>query len=181
MSRIGSQPIPLPPDVEVKIQDNQVTVKGPKGDISNTFYPDLTVSLEDGNLLVSRPTDGRFHRSLHGLTRALLANMVTGVSRGFTKALTVVGVGYRANMERDNLALQVGFSHRVEITPLPGVTISVEGNNRILVDGIDKQKVGQVAAHIRAVRPPDRYKGKGIRYADEEVRLKPGKRAARTA
>ncbi len=181
MSRIGRQPIPLPPNVEVKIDGSQVAVKGPKGELSGTFHPDMATSVEDGNLLVSRPSDIRLHRSLHGLTRTLLANMVTGVSQGFKKTLMIVGVGYRAQMEGDKLILQVGFSHRVEVAPPPGISITVEGNNQIHVDGIDKQKVGQVAAHIRAVRPPDRYKGKGIRYSGEVVRLKPGKRAATKA
>ena len=180
MSRIGRQPIPVPSDIQVQIEGNQVTVKGPKGELSGAFHPDLTTSLEEGSLVVSRPSDGRMHRSLHGLTRTLLANMVAGVGQGFTKSLAVVGVGYRAQMENDTLVLQVGFSHRVEIKPPPGITITVEGNNRINVEGIDKQQVGQVAAHIRAVRPPDRYKGKGVRYVDEVVRLKPGKRAAKT-
>ncbi len=180
MSRVGRQPIPVPSNVEVQIEGNQVRVKGPKGELSDSFHPDLTTSLEDGMLVVTRPTDERSHRSLHGLTRTLLANMVTGVSEGFRKTLTIVGVGYRAQMEKDRLVLQVGFSHRVEITAPPEITISVEGNNRIHVDGVDKQKVGQVAAQIRAVRRPDRYKGKGIRYEGEVVRLKPGKRAIRT-
>ena len=181
MSRVGKQPIPVPPQVEVKIDGSQVTVKGPRGELIDTFHPDMVASLEGDNLVVSRPSDLRQHRSLHGLTRTLLANMVTGVSQGFRKTLTIVGVGYRAQMEKDKLVLQVGFSHRVEITPPPGIAITLEGNNQINVEGIDKQSVGQTAAHIRAVRPPDRYKGKGIRYANEVVRLKPGKRAAAKA
>ncbi|MFQ5933083.1 MAG: 50S ribosomal protein L6 [Dehalococcoidia bacterium] len=180
MSRVGKQPIPLPSSVKVQIDGSGITVTGPKGELSATFHPDLTTTLEDGVLKVTRPSDGREHRSLHGLTRTLLANMVTGVSEGFRKTLDIVGVGYRAQMDGGTLVLQVGFSHRVEVKPPPDVTVSVEGNNRIHVDGIDKQRVGEMAAQIRAVRPPDRYKGKGVRYTDEVVRLKPGKRAIRT-
>lgn len=161
------------------MMDNKhITVTGPRGELSYTHHPDLTVSREDGRLLVTRPTDQREHRSLHGLTRTLIANMVQGVSEGFTKGLMLVGVGYRAQMEGDKLALQVGFSHRVEIAPPEGITLSVEGNDRIFVSGINKEQVGQVAAKIRRIRPPDAYKGKGIRYVNEQVRLKPGKRAA---
>ena len=181
MSRIGRKPIPIPSDVEVKIEKERVAVKGPKGELSYDFHRDLSVAQEDGSVVVSRPSDGRVHRSLHGLTRTLIANMVTGVSQGFTKSLSIVGVGYRAQWEGNSLVLQVGFSHRVEISPPPGISITVEGTNQINVEGIDKQQVGQMAARIRAVRPPDRYKGKGIRYLGEEVRLKPGKRAATTA
>ncbi|MEE9248358.1 MAG: 50S ribosomal protein L6 [Dehalococcoidia bacterium] len=181
MSRIGRKPIPIPSDVEVKIEKDRVLVKGPKGELFYDFNPNLSVSQEDGFVVVSRPGDGRVYRSLHGLTRTLIANMVTGVTQGFTKSLGIVGVGYRAQWEGNSLVLQVGFSHRVEISPPPGISITVEGNNRINVEGIDKQQVGQIAAEIRAVRPPDRYKGKGIRYLGEEVRLKPGKRAVTTA
>ena len=180
MSRIGKQPIPVPSGVDVQIQESTVTVKGPRGELVLDINPDLTASLDDGALVVARPTDGRQHRSLHGLTRTLLANMVTGVSAGFRKTLTIVGVGYRGQMEDNTLILQVGYSHRVEIPSPPDITIEIEGNNRIHVGGIDKQRVGQVAAEIRAVRRPDKYKGKGIRYENEVVRLKPGKRAART-
>lgn len=178
MSRIGKQPITIPAGVDIVMDNEHITVTGPRGELSYTHHPDLTVSREDGRLLVTRPTDQREHRSLHGLTRTLIANMVHGVSQGFTKGLMLVGVGYRAQMEGDNLVLQVGFSHRVEIAPPEGITLSVEGNDRISVSGIDKEQVGQIAAKIRRIRPPDAYKGKGIRYANEQVRLKPGKRAA---
>ncbi len=171
----------MPPGVEMNIQGDNVRVKGPKGELSSTIHADITASLDNGTVVVTRPSDERAHRSLHGLTRTLLANMVTGVSQGFRKTLTIVGVGYRAQMEDSNLVLQVGFSHRVELTPPEGISITVEGNNRIHVEGIDKQKVGQVAANIRTVRPPDRYKGKGVRYENELVRIKPGKRAIKTA
>ena len=181
MSRIGKQPILIPSGVQVAIDDSLITVKGSRGELSYQHHPDLSVSNEDGALTVSRPSDNRMHRSLHGLTRTLIANMIAGVSNGFTKNLTIVGVGYRAQLEDKVLVLQVGYSHRVEITPPEGITINVEGNNRITVEGIDKQRVGQIAAEIRRVRPPDAYKGKGIRYTNEEVRLKPGKRAATTA
>ena len=178
MSRIGKQPIAIPSGVEIVMENSHITVTGPRGQLSYTHHPDLAVSRDDGNLLVSRPTDQREHRSLHGLTRTLIANMVHGVSEGFTKGLMLVGVGYRAQMDGDTLVLQVGFSHRVEVAPPEGITLSVEGNDRIFVSGIDKEQVGQVAAKIRRIRPPDAYKGKGIRYAGEYVRLKPGKRAA---
>ena len=180
MSRIGREPIPVPSNVEVNIKGNEVRVKGPKGELSGTIHADITASIDDGTVVVTRPSDEGPHRSLHGLTRTLLANMVAGVSEGFRKTLTIVGVGYRAQMEGSNLVLQVGFSHRVEMAPPEGVTVTVEGNNRIHIEGIDKQKVGQVAANIRAVRPPDRYKGKGVRYENEVVRIKPGKRAIKT-
>lgn len=178
MSRIGKQPITIPSGVEVVMDNSLITVTGPRGRLSYTHHPDLAVSRDDGRLTVTRPTDQREHRSLHGLTRTLIANMVQGVSEGFTKGLMLVGVGYRAQMDGDKLVLQVGFSHRVEIDPPEGITLSMEGNDRIFVNGIDKEQVGQVAAKIRRIRPPDAYKGKGIRYANEQVRLKPGKRAA---
>ena len=178
MSRIGKQPIAIPSGVDVVMESSHITVKGPRGELSYTHHPDLTVSRDDGHLLVTRPTDQREHRSLHGLTRTLIANMVHGVSEGFTKGLMLVGVGYRAQMDGETLVLQVGFSHRVEVAPPDGITLSVEGNDRIFVSGIDKEQVGQVAAKIRRIRPPDAYKGKGIRYVGEHVRLKPGKRAA---
>lgn len=179
MSRIGRQPIPVPSGVDIQIQESTVTVKGPKGELALDINPDLIASLDNGTLVVTRPTDERRHRSLHGLTRTLLANMVAGVSTGFRKTLTIVGVGYRAQMEGTTLVLRVGYSHQVEMPQPSDLTIELEGNNRIHVAGIDKQRVGQFAAEIRAVRPPDKYKGKGIRYENEVVRLKPGKRAAR--
>ena len=175
MSRIGKAPIDIPPGMVVNIKGNEVTVTGPKGELSRRFNPDIKIKLDDNTLRVTRPSDGREHRSLHGLTRTLLANMVAGVSQGFEKELEIVGVGYRAEMSAGKLVLRVGYSHLVEILPLTGVTIAVEGANKIKVTGIDKEAVGQMAAEIRAVRPPDAYKGKGIRYAGELVRLKAGK------
>lgn len=175
MSRIGRMPIPLPQGVEVEIKGNEVWVKGPKGELSRSFNPAIAISLNEGTLTVSRPSDDRIHRSLHGLTRSLLANMVEGVSKGFQKNLELVGVGYRAQKVGEKVVLQVGYSHPVEITPLSGVSVVVVEAQRLSVQGIDKELVGDVAAKIRAVRPPDHYKGKGIRYAGERVRLKPGK------
>jgi large subunit ribosomal protein L6 len=168
-------PIPLPQGVEVKIKGSEVSVKGPKGELSRCFNPAIAISLNDGTITVSRPSDNRTHRSLHGLTRSLLANMVEGVSKGFQKDLELVGVGYRAQMVGEKVVIQVGYSHPVEVIPPLGVSVVVVGPQRISVQGIDKEVVGDVAAKIRAVRPPDHYKGKGIRYAGERVRLKPGK------
>ena len=175
MSRIGRMPIAVPPGVKVNIKGGDVTVTGPKGELSRNFSPEMAITLEDNTLRVSRPSDSRQHRSRHGLTRTLLANMVEGVTRGFEKTLEIVGVGYRAEKAGDNLVLRVGFSHQPNISPLPGTSLAVEGANKIKVTGIDKEAVGQMAAKIRAIRPPDAYKGKGIRYAGETVRIKPGK------
>lgn len=175
MSRIGKALIDVPPGVVVNIKGNAVTITGPKGELCRLFSPDMSITLDDNTLIVSRPSDSRQHRSLHGLTRSLLANMVKGVSQGFEKELEIVGVGYRAEKSGDKLVLRVGYSHMVEISPPPGVSLAVEGTNKIRVTGIDKEAVGQMAAEIRAVRPPDAYKGKGIRYAGETVRLKAGK------
>ncbi len=175
MSRVGQMPIAVPQGVSVKIENDEVSVSGAKGELRRRFNPDMSITLDDDSLMVSRPSDGREHRSLHGLTRSLLANMVEGVTNGFEKTLEIVGVGYRAQKAEDKLVLNVGFSHPVEVTPLPGVSLAIEGANRIKVTGIDKESVGEMAARIRAIRPPDAYKGKGIRYAGELVRLKPGK------
>ena len=175
MSRIGKAPIDVPPGVVVDIKGKKVTVTGPKGELKRTFSPDMSINLDSNILSVSRPSDNREHRSLHGLTRSLLANMVKGVSQGFEKELEIVGVGYKAEKSGEKMILRVGYSHIVEISPPSGVSLAVEGVNKIKVMGIDKEKVGQMAAEIRAVRPPDAYKGKGIRYAGEVVRLKPGK------
>lgn len=175
MSRIGRMPIPLPQGVEVEIKGSEVSVKGPKGELSRSFNLAIAISLNDGTITVSRPSDNRIHRSLHGLTRSLLANMVEGVSKGFQKDLELVGVGYRAQMLGEKVVLQVGYSHPVEINPPPGVSLVVVGAQRISVQGIDKELVGDVAAKIRALKPPDHYKGKGVRYVGERVRLKPGK------
>ncbi len=179
MSRIGSNPIPVPSGVEVKIAGSQVSVKGPKGSLQQAFNTSMKISNEDGTLKVERPSDEREHRALHGLTRSLLANMVTGVSDGFVRTLDLVGVGYRAQQNGPGITLNVMFSHVVNIDPAPGVELEVEGANKIHVRGIDKQQVGQLAAQIRAVRPPNVYTGKGIRYTGEAVRLKPGKSARR--
>lgn len=176
MSRIGRMPILIPDGVTVDIKNTHVTVKGPKGELSKTFHPDMSIVLRDGQILVTRPSDAPFHRSLHGLTRALLANMVKGVTEGFRKELEIRGVGYRAQMQGGNLILQVGYSHPVKIEPPPGITITVEkGYKHVTVEGIDKELVGEVAAKIRAVRKPEPYKGKGIRYVGEWVRHKAGK------
>jgi large subunit ribosomal protein L6 len=175
MSRVGRMPIAVPAGVKVTIKQDRVTVTGPKGELERRFNPEMSITLKDNILTVSRPDDSREHRSLHGLTRSLLANMVQGVSGGFEKTLEIVGVGYRAEKAGDKLLLRVGFSHPVEVTPLPGVSLEVEGNNRIKVSGINKEDVGEMAAEIRAIRPPDAYKGKGVRYAGEVVRLKAGK------
>ena len=175
MSRIGRMPVTVPPSVTVTIKKNKVTVAGPKGELSRDFNPDMSITIHDNSLKVSRPSDNTVHRSLHGLTRSLLANMVTGVSNGFEKSLEIVGVGYRAEKAGDKLTIRVGHSHPVEITPLPDISLATEGTNRIKVAGINKEAVGEMAARIRAIRPPDAYKGKGIRYTGEVVRLKPGK------
>ncbi|MFH1559891.1 MAG: 50S ribosomal protein L6 [Chloroflexota bacterium] len=179
MSRIGNKPIPIPRDVQVEIEGTRVVVTGSKGALAQSFNPDISILREGDVLRVTRPTDNRQHRALHGLTGALLANMVTGVSQGYRRTLDLVGAGYRAQQSGESIVLQVGYSHPVEITPLPEVALSVEGNNRIHVDGIDKQAVGEMAARIRRVRRPNAYTGKGIRFADERVRLKPGKAAGR--
>jgi large subunit ribosomal protein L6 len=168
-------PVVLPPQVEVRIEGTRVTVKGPRGELSRDFSPDMAIHLSDGQITVSRPSDRPQHRSLHGLTRSLLANMVTGVSGGFIKMLELQGVGYRAQMKGPKLILQVGYSRPVEVEPPEGITFTVEGTNRVVVQGINRELVGQVAADIRAVRPPEPYKGKGIRYQGERVRRKAGK------
>jgi large subunit ribosomal protein L6 len=175
MSRIGSLPIDIPQGTEVKIERSEVMVKGSKGELRRRFHPDISVALKDQRLIVARPSDSKVHRSLHGLTRSLLANMVTGVSEGFEKVLEINGVGYRAQKTGDKLLLQVGYTNTVEFPPPPGISITVEGTNRIRVAGIDKELIGETAARIRAVRPPDSYKGKGIKYFGEVIRLKPGK------
>lgn len=175
MSRVGRMPITVPEGVEVNIRKNRVTVTGPKGKLQRNLHPDMSITLDNNTLTVSRPSDSREHRSMHGLTRSLLANMVEGVDKGFERGLEIVGVGYRAEKVEDNLVFRVGFSHPVEISPLPGVSLNVEGGTRIKVTGIEREVVGEMAARIRAIRPPDAYKGKGIRYAGETVRLKAGK------
>lgn len=176
MSRIGKQPVPLPEKVQVKIDGTDVEVKGPRGTLTQTFHPDMTIKEEDGQLIVERPTDQRHHRALHGLTRALLSNMVTGVTEGFRKVLEVHGVGYSAQMQGQDLLMKLGFSHDVIVEPPEDVSFQVEDRGTtIIVDGNDKQVVGQIAANIRGWRPPEPYKGKGIRYRGEYVRRKAGK------
>lgn len=180
MSRIGKQPIPIPGGVTVTLgaadrSGTPCTVKGPKGELSHTVHPNVRVTLDGDMLIVTRPSDTPAHRSLHGLTRALLYNMVVGVTDGFRKTLQIVGTGYRAQLQGQSLVLSVGFSHTVELAPLEGVEFEVETPTRIHVSGIDKQAVGQQAALVRQVRPPEPYKGKGIRYENEVVRRKAGK------
>ncbi len=177
MSRIGRMPIPIPAGVRVDIEGNRVTVTGAKGTLSREFHPDMEIRLEDGKLRVYRPTDQQHHKALHGLTRALLNNMIVGVSEGFKKQLEVQGVGYRVDLQGDgSLLLQLGFSHPVRIFPPQGIRFEVDPRTKVItVSGADKEQVGQVAANIRAWRPPEPYKGKGIRYVDEPVRRKAGK------
>jgi large subunit ribosomal protein L6 len=175
MSRIGKMPIAMPSGVTVTIKGAHISVKGPKGELSRPVPAEMLVKMEDGKVTVSRPSDSQKHRAYHGLTRTIIANMVEGVSKGFEKTLDIVGVGYRAEKSGEKINLRVGLSHIVEVKPLPGITLAVEGTNKIKVSGINKEVVGEMAANIRAIRPPDHYKGKGIRYTGEVVRLKPGK------
>jgi len=177
MSRIGRQPITIPSGVEVGVDGSRVSVKGPRGTLEQTFHADMRIVMEDGTVRVERPTDERLHRSLHGLTRTLLANMVEGVTNGFAKRLEIVGVGYRAALKGSDLELQVGYSHPVTFRPPDGIEFEVPAANRVTVRGIDKQLVGEVAAEIRKIRKPEPYKGKGIRYEGEYVRKKAGKAA----
>jgi large subunit ribosomal protein L6 len=176
MSRIGKKPVPIPEGVNITIEGSTVTVKGPKGELTRSFDPDMTIKKDDGTLVVERPDDQRHHRALHGLTRALLSNMVVGVSEGFEKRLLIVGTGYRAEMEGDALKLNLGFSHDILVVPPEGITFEVEDRGRLMiVRGYDRELVGQVAADIRKLRPPEPYKGKGVRYVGEYVRQKAGK------
>ncbi|MDR3254888.1 MAG: 50S ribosomal protein L6 [Synergistaceae bacterium] len=175
MSRIGRKPIPLPKGVDVKIDPGEVTVKGTKGLLSFGILPSITVSLSDGVLSVARANDQKNIRAAHGMTRAILSNMIVGVSQGFEKVLEIIGVGYRAQMQGKNLVLALGFSHPVEIVPPDGIELAVDGPTKVIIRGIDKQLVGQTAANIRGYRPPEPYKGKGIRYSGEYVIRKAGK------
>ena len=177
MSRIGRAPIPIPDGVSVDIAGQKVTVTGPKGELRHTVVEPIRVNQEDGNLVVTRPTDRGPHRALHGLSRSLVANMVEGVSDGFERQLEIVGVGYRAQLRGTALELAVGYSHPVTIQPPEGISFAVPAPTQVVVSGIDKQAVGEITAQIRGVRPPEPYKGKGIRYAGEVVRRKVGKRA----
>jgi large subunit ribosomal protein L6 len=175
MSRIGKQPIPIPSGVEVQVAASRVSVKGSKGSLALELHPAMSVAITDGNVVVSRPTDEAQHRALHGLTRSLIANMVEGVTNGYTRTLEIQGVGYRAALKGATLEIAVGYSHPVIVEAPAGITFEVPQPNRIIVSGTDKQAVGQVAANIRAIRKPDPYKGKGIRYQGEYVRKKAGK------
>jgi large subunit ribosomal protein L6 len=175
MSRVGKMPIPLPQGVDVQIAGSHVTVKGPKGELSRDLDPDMRVEQKDSQLIVTRPSEQPRHRAMHGLTRTLVANMVTGVSNGFSKTLELQGVGYRAQMQGQNLVLAVGYSHPVNVPPPPGIEFEVEGTSKIVVKGINREHVGQAAADVRKIRPPEPYKGKGIRYTGEYVRRKAGK------
>lgn len=177
MSRIGKAPIPVPSGVEITIDGTHVAVKGPKGTLSLDIHPDISIVRGEGELLVTRPTDERRHRALHGLTRTLVANMVTGVTAGFQKVLEIQGVGYRATAKGNDLELAMGYSHPVSVEAPDGITFTVETPTRVIVSGQDKQLVGQTAANIRSVRPVEPYKGKGIRYEGEYVRRKAGKAA----
>ena len=175
MSRIGNKVITVPAGVEVSIVDNFATVKGPKGELKQQFDQDMTFNIEGNEITVVRPSDSKRHRTVHGTTRAILANMVEGVSAGFKKELELIGVGYRAQMQGKKLVLSVGYSHPVEFEEIEGIKLGVEGNTKVSIEGINKEVVGQYAAKVRAVRPPEPYKGKGIRYVGEYVRRKEGK------
>lgn len=179
MSRIGKKPIPVPANVTITVDGANVKVKGPKGELDRKIRPEMDLEQEDGQLLVKRPSDSKEHRALHGLTRALLANMVEGVTSGYRKTLEIVGVGYRAEKKGKALVLNVGYSHVVRYPEPAGITLSTSGPTTVVIEGIDKEKVGQVAAEIRSVRPPEPYKGKGIRYQGEQVRRKAGKTGAK--
>lgn len=175
MSRVGKKPIEIPAGVTVTLDNNNVTVKGPKGELSRTFHSDIEIKVEENVINISRPSEAKEHRALHGTTRAVLANMVEGVSKGFERSLELVGVGYRASKQGNKLVLNVGYSHPVEIEPEAGIEVEVPANTKVIVRGTDKERVGALAANIRDVRPPEPYKGKGIRYEGEFVRRKEGK------
>lgn len=175
MSRIGRKPIALPAGVDVKIDGTTITVKGPKGTLTQTVHPNMKVSVEENEITVTRPNDEKENRSLHGLTRSLIANMVEGVTNGFKKELDVNGVGYRVQKQGKDLVMNLGYSHQVVVSEIPGITIEAPGPNKIIISGADKQLVGQFAAEVREKRPPEPYKGKGIKYVDEYIRRKEGK------
>jgi large subunit ribosomal protein L6 len=176
VSRIGRQPVPVPDKVQVEIKGSRVAVKGPKGELVREFHQDMRIEQTDGHLVVSRPTDQRHHRALHGLTRALLNNMVVGVTEGFRKELEIQGVGYRAEKVGDSLMMYLGYSHSIEVKPPVGIAFTFEPRTKLItVEGMDKELVGQIAADIRKLRPPEPYKGKGIRYSGEYIRRKAGK------
>ena len=175
MSRIGNKPVVIPAGVTVDLKDNTVTVKGPKGELSYTFNQNISLEQRECEVVFTRPDDSKENKTIHGTTRAVFNNMVVGVTEGFQKELELIGVGYRAQLQGKKLVLNVGYSHPVEFTPEEGVEIEVPSNTKVIVKGYDKQKVGELAANIRGVRPPEPYKGKGIRYVDEFVRRKEGK------
>lgn len=177
MSRIGKNPVTIPSGVELKFQGTTLVVKGPKGELSQDLNPVINVAIGDSEVVVTRPNDQRQSRELHGLYRSLIANMITGVTEGFTRELDIVGVGYRCQANGKGLKLQLGFSHDVEISAIDGIEFEVPSATKIIIKGIDKQKVGQVAANIRSIRPPEPYKGKGVKYADETISRKAGKAA----
>ncbi len=175
MSRIGRAPIAIPAGVDVTVEGNTITVKGPKGTATRTLNPELSVSVENGEITITRPDDEKYTRGIHGLTRTLVANMVHGVTEGYAKTLEINGVGYRAAKEGNKLVMNLGFSHQVFVPEVDGITIDVPNPNTVVIKGIDKQKVGQFAADVRSKRPPEPYKGKGIKYAEEVIRRKEGK------
>jgi len=177
MSRIGKKPVPLPKGVSATLDGRTLTVKGPRGEIRRTFHPEMALAVEDGQVVVRRPSDESRHKALHGLTRTLVNNMVEGVTKGFTKALEIQGVGYKAEVTKDGVQLIVGFSHPVRYKTPVGITVTTATPTQVKIEGVDKELVGQVAAEIRSVRPPEPYKGKGIRYVGEKVRRKAGKTA----
>ena len=177
MSRIGRKPITIPAGVTVTVNGNEVTAKGPKGERKGTFSSEISIAIEGSEINVTRPSDAPNHRSLHGVTRTLIANMVEGVEKGYTKELEINGVGYRAQKQGKDLVMNLGYSHQVIIPEIPGITIEVPSANKIIISGPDKQMVGQFAADVRKKRPPEPYKGKGIKYADEHIRRKEGKAA----
>ncbi len=177
MSRIGKMPVVIPAGVDVKLDGNHISVKGPKGELSLDFNPEISVEINGAEIAVKRPGDDKVHRSLHGLTRTLISNMVTGVTEGYTKTLEVNGVGYRAQKQGNDLVMNLGYSHQVIVPEVEGIKVEVPSANQIVISGADKQKVGQFAAEVRAKRPPEPYKGKGIKYAGEHIRRKEGKAA----
>ncbi len=177
MSRIGKKPVPVAKGVEVRLDEAVLHVKGPKGELSLDVNPEMAVAIEDGEITVTRPSDSQKHKALHGLTRSLIANMVEGVTEGFTRQLEIVGVGYRAEKKGPGLTLHLGYSHTIEYPAPEGIELETPSQTKIVVKGTDKQKVGQVAAEIRGFRPPEPYKGKGVRYAGEQIRRKAGKTA----
>ena len=181
LSRVGRQPIPMPPGVSAEVIYGGIIVTGPRGSVTQKYHPEVNVRVDGDEIIVERLTERKFHHSLHGLTRSLIANAVVGVTEGYSRTLELMGVGYRVQQNGDGITLSVGYSHTVDVFPEDGLTMQVEGNNRVHVSGIDKQKVGQLAAKVRRVRPPNAYKEKGIRYQGEVPRLKPGKAAARRA